>query len=477
MGTGRAVGFLDGDARARIWKETHVPLLYDWISSRKLVWPHAAVQWGHHVRSEFLRGRSPSASSDAVPTYTTRALYLAERTGDSADPNTLLCFDARVTLEHTASTDNVAKPWCDEAVTNSRNDGLSAPEFWLRKRLIHPGEVNKIRTVLPGVVVTHTDRPELFVWDFGQQENRRKDESKHKPSTPTCTLVGHTKNAEYALSTASPAPLQPKEASADVWVASGGSDCQVLVWRLKDYETMGNRIQSWTSFRADVSGGNGSRGHRATVEDVSFCGTDRNIIASVGRDAGLLLWDVRQPASATSAVLTAHRGDINTCDYAGPTLHMIVTGGSDQVIRVWDHRKLVNSSGVGVPVGEFREHTGQINIVMWNKFVPHVFASGGDDGEVLIWDMTLQEQRQGAATTTAPDALLFRHVGHSLQREKAVVVDLEWIPDESDPWCIASISEMVGDCGGSVLQMWRMSSMIYTPQDTVAHELRMLQTK
>jgi histone-binding protein RBBP4 len=468
MGLNRAVGLLDGDARARIWKETHVPLLYDWISSRKLLWPHAAMQWGHTIRSEHLRNRPTSSGLVDVANYTTRALYLAERTGDASDPNTLLYFDVRITTENTSVSEDVAKPWCDESIVNARSDGMSTPEFWLRKRIIHPGEVNKIRTLLPGVVVTHTDRPDLYVWDFARQESRKKDDPKDRHNSPTCTLTGHTSNAEYAMSVAVPIPD-----SADAWVASGGSDKRVLVWRLLDYETMGKNIRPWVSFKSDQAGKNGNTGHSATVEDVSFSSQDRNILASVGRDQKLLVWDIRQPAKATSAVLNAHNGDINACDFGGVNAHGIATGGSDKIVRVWDSRKLVNSSGTGVPLEEYKEHGGQINSIMWNKYVPNVLASCADDGQVLVWDTSLGK-RPGVASVQTSPGLLFRHVGHNLQRERATVVDFEWLPDPDDPWCIGTISEMIGDCGGSTLQIWRISSMIYASKEAVAAELRNL---
>lgn len=434
--------------------------------------PSAALQFGHEIRKEFVRTHQRSdAASAAAPNFTTRALYLAERTGNAAEPNTLLYCDARVTMELTCKAEDVATPWHDENVVNARNDGISTPEFLLRKRIIHPGEVNKIRTILPGVVVTHTDSPELYVWDFGRQDSRGHDESKHKTSEPNCTLVGHTRNAEYAMSVFTQ-PGDPPES----WVTSGGADCSVLVWRLQDYQSRGKKIDPYVSLMPARRGGNQAAGHTATVEDVSFCGKDRNLLSSVGRDSSLLIWDVRKGDGAVSAVLSAHVGDINAVDFGGVNGHLILTGGSDKHVRVWDSRKLVDTSGAGVPVGDYVEHTEQVNSVMWNQYVPNVFASCADDGQVLVWNSSLTK-RPGAANVSACPELLFRHVGHKLQRERAAVIDFQWLPDEGDPWCIATISEMIGgEAGGSTLQIWRMSSMIYSPRDAVAAQLRSLQS-
>lgn len=465
MSSSRPVGLMDRSSRFRVWKEQQVPLLYDWISSRRLVWPHAAAQWGAPVIDDNSRHRSTPTS-----THSTRALYLAERTGASKrDPNTLLYFDVRVVRELVNKPSDVAKPWLDEAVVVGRSDQMSTPDFWLKKRIIHPGEVNKIRLVVPGVVVTHTDSPNLYVWDFATQEDRKKDAQKTDYSKPTCTLVGHTRDAEYALDVAKQpnSIAQNEEASSrDVWIASGGSDCCVLVWRLADYQSMGRDVHHF----AQMTSTGGRVGHTATVEGVSFNRVDRNMLASVGRDSALLVWDLRSRTVPICNVQNAHKGDINACDYGGAEEHLIVTGGSDSMVRVWDRRFIKDRLGTPTPLHSLRGHTGQITNVMWNKYVPNVCATSSDDGEVLVWDCS--------GTNSTPDdpllrpaspQLMFKHVGHSM--DECTVVDIEWQPSESDPWCLATLSEAVNS-GGSVLQMWRISDLVYRPKDQVAADLR-----
>lgn len=455
-------GSLDRLTRYRIWKEQHVPLLYDWLSSRKLVWPHEALRWGY-LSEDGTQGRNFSSTSSQ---YTTRALFLAERTGSSKrDPNTLLHFDVKIVQELSNKPQDVAKPWLDEAVVTERVDQMSTRDFWLRKRIIHPGEVNRIRLAGPNIVVTHTDNPFLFVWDIAAQPDRKQDDM--VPSTPTCTLVGHNGSADYALDVAWPSAESDK--ADDAWVVSGGSDCQVLVWRLKDYQTKGQNINCFVHF----PGGPGLSprdGHSQVVEDVSFSSVDRNLIASVGRDSVMMLWDIRRPIRPISAVQKAHDGDINCCDWGGTDAHRIATGGSDGLVRIWDRRFLKNSMGEKKPTRTVRGHSDQVTNVMWNRYVPHLCASGGEDGHVLIWNMSETDRRPPTTSSMYPASheLIFRHVGHTLSESK--VVDLEWLPSESDPYCIGSLSA-TGE-GGSTMQMWRISDMIYRPREEVAADLR-----
>lgn len=457
------VGSLDRTTRYRIWKEQHVPLLYDWLSSRKLVWPHAALRWGSLSIDDPTRSRDRPLSSQ---NFTTRALYLAERTGNSTrDPNTLLHFDVRVVQELTNKPHEVAKPWLDEAIVPERLDQMSTRDFWLRKRIIHPGEVNRIRLVRPNVVVTHTDSPHLFLWDFKQQPDRKKDDL--VPNNANCVLLGHKNNAEYALDVAHGSAVGDNY--SDTWIASGGSDCRVLLWRLNDYQSTGRSMESFIGFEGGP-GVSSANGHSATLEDVSFSSADRNLIASVGQDSSMLLWDIRRPTRPINDVAKAHQGDVNCCDFGATDGHRIATGGSDAVVRIWDRRYLKNSQGEKKPVRTLQGHTDQVTNVMWNKYVPNLCASGGEDGQVLVWNTNHTDRRSAIPDNTSPASheLIFRHVGHTLSESK--IVDFEWHPSESDPYCIASLSET--EEGGSTMQMWRISDLIYRPQDEIITELR-----
>lgn len=454
------VGSLDRATRYKVWKEQHVPLIYDWVSSRSFVWPHAAVQWGAASKDDpSRRDRSLNANN-----YTSRALFLAERTGlSNRDPNTLLHFDVRVPQPLTLKPADIAKPWQDEAVVTERVDQMSTRDFWLRKRIVHPGEVNRIRLAGPNLVVTHTDNPHLFVWDFDRQPDRKSKDM--TASTPTCTLVGHEGNADYAIDVA-----RSKPGFEDTWIISGGSDCAVLMWRLSDYQKDGQLVSPFVRMRGS-RGKTTTAGHAGTVEDVSFNGSDRNLVVSVGRDSAMLIWDVRTPDRAVSFVRNAHQGDINCCDFGGVREHCIATGGSDSVVRIWDRRFLKNAQNEQKPLRTLQGHTNEITNLMWNRHVTDVFASGGEDGQVLVWNVGEPDRRPPQESNIYPTSpeLIFRHVGHGIVESK--VVDLDWLPSETDPWCLSTLSEPVGE-GGSILQIWRVSDLIYRSKEEVAADLR-----
>lgn len=475
-----AYGSLDQFARYRLWKDQHVPLLYDWLTSRVLSWPHGALQWGASVpppaNESFRRPFSSTAPS------TSRTLFMAERTEDpSKDPNTLIQYEVRVVNELVNKPSEIAKPWIDNGAANDRDMNANR-DFVLRKRICHPGEVNAIRLISPTVVVTHTDSPNLFLWDMQRQPHRKPSEK--QINTPTCVLVGHEKNAEFAVDV-SPHGISSTSAS-DATVVSGGSDHHVLLWRLRDYEACGGQLRAAVSMRGSATSGTSvsntgvagpSSGHSDIVEDVSISSMDPSLVVSVGRDSTMILWDVRDTSRPTLKVTEAHVGDINCCSIGGINGQLIATGGADHVLRLWDVRKLKGLSGSPSALTTLRGHIDQVTNVSWNRFEHSVLASGSDDGDVLIWrlDTNKDSEINGTDDTTNGISmepahsreLLFRHVGHKMTPSK--ITDLDWLPHTTDRWCVASLSE--SQYGGSTVQLWRMSDLVHRPKQDIVDDL------
>ncbi|CAK9144126.1 unnamed protein product [Ilex paraguariensis] len=86
----------------------------------------------------------------------------------------------------------------------------------------------------------------------------------------------------------------------------------------------------------------------------------------------------------------------------------------------------------------------------------------------MIFCMILQVGKKNESRTRSPSdppGLFFKHAGH---RDK--VVDFHW--NASDPWTIVSVSddgETSG--GGGTLQIWRMTDLLYRPEEEVLAEL------
>lgn len=430
------------DEKYMQWKSL-VPVLYDWLANHNLLWPSLSCRWGPQLEQGKFKNR--------------QRLYLSEQT-DGSVPNTLVIANCEVVKSRVAAAEHVAE----------FNEEARSPFVKKYKTIIHPGEVNRIRE-LPqnnNIVATHTDCPEVFIWDVEAQPNRHAVLGA-ADSRPDLVLTGHQENAEFALAMCPTEPL----------VLSGGRDKSVVLWSIQDHvstlTTDAATKPAGSSGSVIKSADNSSigprgifQGHEDTVEDVQFCPSSAQEFCSVGDDSCLILWDARVGLNPTVKVEKAHNADLHCVDWNPHDSNLILTGSADQSVRMFDRRNLI-SNGVGSPIHKFEGHKAAVLCVQWSPDRPSVFGSSAEDGLLNIWDYEKvgESREHGGRTPHSPPGLFFQHAGH---RDK--VVDFHW--NAADPWTIVSVSD---DCdtsgGGGTLQIWRMSDLIYRPEEEVVAEL------
>ncbi|XP_070027407.1 WD-40 repeat-containing protein MSI4-like [Nicotiana tabacum] len=433
------------DERYTQWKSL-VPVLYDWLANHNLVWPSLSCRWGPQFEQATYKNR--------------QRLYLSEQT-DGSVPNTLVIANCEVVKPRVAAAQHISQ----------FNEEARSPFVKKYKTIIHPGEVNRIRELPQDskIVATHTDSPDVLIWDVESQPNRHATLGVNN-SRPDLILTGHQDNAEFALAMC---PSEP-------FVLSGGKDKSVVLWSIHDHVSTLAADQGAT--KSPGSGASNSKpsaegptvqargvfqGHDDTVEDVQFCPSSAQEFCSVGDDSCLILWDARTGSSPAVKVEKAHNADLHCVDWNPHDVNYILTGSADNTVRMFDRRNLT-SGGVGSPIHIFEGHTAAVLCVQWSPDKSSVFGSSAEDGILNIWDydkIGKMEDSAGRKASTSPPGLFFRHAGH---RDK--VVDFHW--NAADPWTIVSVSddgESTG--GGGTLQIWRMIDLIYRPEDEVLNEL------
>lgn len=432
------------DEKYAQWKSL-VPVLYDWLANHNLVWPSLSCRWGPQLEQATYKNR--------------QRLYLSEQT-DGSVPNTLVIANCEIVKPRVAAAEHISQ----------FNEEARSPFVKKYKTIIHPGEVNRIRELAQHnhIVATHTDSPDVLIWDVEAQPNRHAVLGA-TPSRPDLVLTGHKENAEFALA------MCPKEP----YVLSGGKDRSVVLWSIQDHITAtasdpsSNKPQGSGATIVKQNGESPSigprgifQGHEDTVEDVQFCPKSSQEFCSVGDDSCLILWDARSGSDPVIKVEKAHNADLHCVDWNPVDENYILTGSADSSVRMFDRRNLT-SAGVGSPVHKFEGHKAAVLCVQWSPDNPTVFGSAAEDGVLNIWDYEKvgKKKERGARTPNAPPGLFFQHAGH---RDK--VVDFHW--NTYDAWTIVSVSD---DCdssgGGGTLQIWRMSDLIYRPEEEVLAEL------
>ncbi|OAY36510.1 WD-40 repeat-containing protein MSI4 [Manihot esculenta] len=443
------------DERYAQWKSL-VPVLYDWLANHNLVWPSLSCRWGPQLEQATYKNR--------------QRLYLSEQT-DGSVPNTLVIANCEVVKPRVAAAEHIAQ----------FNEEARSPFVRKYKTIIHPGEVNRIRELPQNskIVATHTDSPDVLIWDVESQPNRHAVMGATE-SHPDLILTGHKDDAEFALA------MCPTES----FVLSGGKDKLVVLWSIHDH--ISTLATDPVPSKSPGSGGSNAKhaskvgasndkpaekpsigprgtyqGHDDTVEDVQFCPSSAQEFCSVGDDSCLILWDARTGSSPVVKVEKAHNADLHCVDWNPHDVNLFLTGSADNTIHMFDRRKLT-SGGFGSPIHKFAGHSAAVLCVQWSPDKSSVFGSSAEDGILNIWDYEKVGKKQdstGLKLPNAPPGLFFRHAGH---RDK--VVDFHW--NASDPWTIVSVSD---DCestsGGGTLQIWRMIDLIYRPEEEVLAEL------
>ncbi|XP_019415490.1 PREDICTED: WD-40 repeat-containing protein MSI4-like [Lupinus angustifolius] len=433
------------DEKYTQWKSL-VPVLYDWLANHNLVWPSLSCRWGPQLEQATYKNR--------------QRLYLSEQT-DGSVPNTLVIANCEVVKPRVAAAEHICQ----------FNEEARSPFVKKYKTIIHPGEVNRIRELPQNskIVATHTDSPDVLIWDVESQPNRHAVLGAAN-SRPDLILTGHQDNAEFALAMC---PTEP-------YVLSGGKDKSVVLWSIADHITSAADPTSGGSIiKQDSKSGEGNDksadspslgprgvyyGHDDTVEDVAFCPSSAQEFCSVGDDSCLILWDARAGSSPVVKVEKAHNADLHCVDWNPHDVNLILTGSADNSVCMFDRRKLT-SDGIGSPIHKFEGHKAAVLCVQWSPDKSSVFGSSAEDGLLNLWDYEKIGKKIERSGKRAPPGLFFQHAGH---RDK--VVDFHW--NASDPWTIVSVSD---DCqstsGGGTLQIWRISDLIYRPEEEVLAEL------
>ncbi|KAI3436729.1 hypothetical protein D9Q98_006144 [Chlorella vulgaris] len=251
-------------------------------------------------------------------------------------------------------------------------------------------------------------------------------------------------------------------------VASGGKDAKVLVWDLSSHIS--------TSLAAAKGGRDSTPGAGTKLKPLHTL---------LGHSATIedVCW-----CPGSSAELASVGDDFSLLLWdlrrgGAPVLHVASAHGEQDVHCVaWSpHREemLVTGAADGSlkvwdrrktasPLFAFHYHSQAVTVVEWCPQRPGVFASAGEDRLLCVWDLEARggdaEQAAKRQRSAIPPQMLFQHAGH-----RAPVVDFQWNP--SDPWTFFSVADEAGEGGGGTLQLWRVSDMVHRPEDEVLAEL------
>ena len=335
--------------------------------------------------------------------------------------------------------------------------GAATPAATVRRESVrvararpHDGEVNRARSMPQHSALVATLSPardgrgQAFVYNIADDDATGAAAS--AASGPVQRLGGMRAEG-YGLA------WSPHHAGL---LAAGGNDGAVLVW-----DTAASSSSSSSSSAAEPVV---RAAHGATVEDVAWDPHAAHVLASVGDDGALRLWDVRVGGTAVAASATAvgvhaarhGRTECNSVAFAPRWEHLYATGGADGVVALWDARRAAH------PLHAMEHHTGAVYGVVWAADSGTgdgadadgtLVASAATDRRVMLWDIArIGDEQSADDANDGPPELVFVHSGHT-----AGVSEFALCPGA--PWAVASVDS------DNALQVWQPAANIRAPDD------------
>ncbi|KAL5578507.1 hypothetical protein UlMin_020206 [Ulmus minor] len=305
-------------------KDSNDSLLVDELDQGPAIpWGRSGSRWGPQLGQATYKNR--------------QRLYLSEQT-DGSVPNTLVIENCEVVKRRVAATEHISQ----------FNEEARSPFIKKYKTIIHPREgcVNRIRELTQNskIVGTHSDSPDVLIWDIEAQPNRHVVLGAANSSTDLLLIV-HKDNAEFPLAMC---PTDP-------FVLSGGKDKSVGLWSIQDQ--ISTLASESTPAKSPGSGG-----------------TNTNL-ASKGDDSCLILWDSR---SSSTPVVKSADNTINRFDRRNLTSGGV---GSPVYIQIYNNNGFLNKN-----IGESSESNGdQRCSIFGSKSNPAFICHQRQDRLLVSW--------------------------------------------------------------------------------------------
>ena len=309
----------------KVWKK-NAPYLYDLIVTHALEWPSLTCQWFPDV--ERPEGKDYHIQRLLLGTYTN---------GDEPDYLQI----ATVQLPNEDLTIDPTK--FDEDRNGRLFVKLVRLEFGgygsggqcrinIVQKILHDGEINRYLAIVintcdsrcsaryvpqnPCIIATKTVHGDVLVFDYTKHPSQPAPDT--TKASPDLRLTAQ-KDDGYGLA------WNPVRRGL---LASTSADRVVCVWD----------IESATKERRTVAPMLSMKGHTAIVEDVAWHATDENVLASVGDDHLLIMYDVlalacrwNVKAGKPSSTIKSHQAETNCVAFNPGNECLLATGSADKV--------------------------------------------------------------------------------------------------------------------------------------------------
>lgn len=323
---------------------------------------------------------------------------------------------------------------CVASVSTSATDDDHLESVQVVQRINHAGPVFDLAYIPsdPNFVATATAVGEALVFDLRASPQDALADGKCRPSL---RVRGHKVGCRTVA-------WSPHEEGL---LLSGAMDGRICLWDVVRGARSG-------AFPLEVPLKSFEKAHPGPAVGVlgaTFHPESRSVLASVGMDGRLCMWDTRTRGDKPASSPEAHKGGASCLAFAPCSPAIIATGGRDQLVRLWDMRQ--PSAALHKLEGHGKDGDVLSVAWVWRGDAP-LLASSGRDRRVLLWDPRRAGRKKKAGDPFARE-LVFIHDAHEAPAP-ALAASHEASTSKE-------VSAMVASADGAgTLQVWQVAESL-----------------
>lgn len=336
------------DEEYDLWK-SNVPLMYDFVSETKLLWPSLTIQW--------LPSNDRSNEQE---------LILGTHTSGT-EQNYLKIASVHLPDEV------VSDVKCSAPSTDDSKESGHQPQSKIKivRKFEHRDEVTRARYAPfnPNLIATISGSGKVFLYD----------RSKDSDSALTAEFSFHKENG-YGLNFS---VISPGE------LLSCSDDGSIAIWDVCSGKN--------TPVKVDTS-------HNNIVNECKWHEKSPFLFGSVSDDSTLIIHDKRIDKPVVKILQSE---PYNTLAFSKHSSNLFAAAGTDSQVHLYDLRK------PEAPIHSMSGHHDSVTSLEFAPHKDGILCSGSSDRRVLIWDLFQigAEQQQEDADDGVPE-LLMMHAGH-----------------------------------------------------------------
>lgn len=379
-----------------LWK-SNVPLMYDFVSETKLVWPSLMVEW--------LPGKSDSTRQEMlIGTHTSGSERNHLKLAVIDLPEEVVCSNH------------------DDDDEDNSNEPVKSNIKIIKKFRLGKDEITRARYMPQESNIIATIDGKGVIRIFNSDNDSRDAEKTLKFHKDNGYGLSFNKHEKGRLLSAS------DDGTVALWDILGDSNSPVRTWESQTSDIINDC--KWHYFEKDmfgtVSEDNILRLHDLRnnkdneivkissgqpFNTLAFSKHSKNLFAAAGNDSNIYLYDMRNTSEPLHS-MSGHEDSVTNLEFDDHEDGIVVSSGADRRVIVWDlaeigAEQLPEDAEDGTPevLMVHAGHRSPINDFSINPNIPWLMASSEEDNIIQVWKCSSKLPKVGGVPKVNMDLI------------------------------------------------------------------------